>query len=431
MKAFGKLMICVLLIIASGAFLFAGGAQEGKGPVKLLVWYGMSSSDAEYMQVVIDMFNKAQPRILTEGWSSGGWDPLWPKLDSSFAAGSPPGVIGFHVQEVAPYANKKMLIDIGPIMAKLKIDTSDFVPLALEGGQYKGVQYGIPIDVHPIAMSYNANMFSEAGLNVDKPPTTLEELVSYGKKLTKTDGSRWGLGIEIPACDAMFIFTGIFYQFNGKYISDDNKKSLFNSDPARKAIQFYLDAINKYKIVPPNEEQAAVDFRKLRVAMVFHGPWHNALGQGFPSIKELNTPLKYKTAPLPKIGDTLATWKSSHVLAPIKQKDTKIETAAVEFINFFSENSIVWAKSGQLPVRKSVQKNPEFANNTFKDGFVASMPFAKYMPLVPYGWAELFECAQDRPVLRALNSVIQGGDISSALSRAEKEMNAILDRFYK
>ena len=119
------------------------------------------------------------------------------------------------------------------------------------------------------------------------------------------------------------------------------------------------------------------------------------------------------------------------MFSAIKQKDPKIVDAAAEFIKFFSDQNVEWAKSGMIVVRKSAQADPIFADSPYKIGFVDSLPTAQFMPLLPKCWEELFEGAPDRPVMRALQSVCKKmTDIDSALARAEEEMNAILDRCY-
>ncbi len=430
MKKFFSIMTSALFVIfliaATGFIALAGGEKEAEGPLTLHVWYGMGGPDAEYVGKVIDLFNQSQDKIVAEGMTPGNWAVLWTKLDAAYAAGNPPAAIGFHIQEIAPYANKGMLEPIGDRLEKLGLDKSDFVPGTLEGGMYDGKLYGVPIDVHPIAMYYNVDMFKEAGLDPNKPPTTLNELIEYVKKLTKPDGSQWGLGLEQKNDIQFYTFMSIYDQFEGKLVTDDYK-SAFNSDAARKAMQFYLDMIYKYKVTPPDEEDARGDFRKKQVAIVFSGPWDNAIAGGFPSVEGLN----YKTAKLPKIGTVQATWQSSHMFAAIKQKDPKIVDAAAEFIKFFSDHNVEWAKSGMIVVRKSAQADPVFADSPYKIGFVDSLSTAQFMPLLPKCWEELFEGAPDRPVMRALQSVCKKmTDIDSALARAEEEMNAILDRCY-
>ena len=335
-------------------------------PLTIQFWYGMGGPDGEYVGNIIDLFNASQNRIIVEGMTPGDWSILWTKLDAAYAAGNPPAVIAFHIQEVAPYANKGMLEPIGDRLDNLGLDKEDFVPGTLEGGAYDGQQYAVPIDVHPVAMYYNVDMFEEAGLDPNKPPETLEELIEYAQKLTKSDGSQWGLGLEQKNDIQFYTFMSIFNQFDGKLVSEDYKKSLINDEPAREAIQFYLDMLNKYKVTPLDEEDARGDFRKKQVAIVFSGPWDNAIAGGFPAEEGLN----YMTAPIPVIGTKMATWQSSHMLAAITQDDPKIVDAAAEFIKFFSDNNVEWAKSGMIVVRKSAQADPVFADNPNKSGFV-------------------------------------------------------------
>ena len=46
---------------------------------------------------------------------------------------------------------------------------------------------GLPTAVRSLALFYNNDLFSEAGLS--GPPETLDQMVEYAKKLTKTDSA--------------------------------------------------------------------------------------------------------------------------------------------------------------------------------------------------------------------------------------------------
>jgi len=124
----------------------------------------------------------------------------------------------------------------------------------------------------------------------------------------------------------------------GSSCRPDNKKSLFDGAPARKTLAQLHDLIWKYKVTPLGEEDARGDFRNKTVAIVFSGPWDNALESGFPSVAGLN----YRTAKVPQFGPTPATWESSHQIAVVKQKDKSLEDVGAEFAAFFSLNSIIW-----------------------------------------------------------------------------------------
>ena len=60
-----------------------------------------------------------------------------------------------------------------------------------------GQQIGLATGVHTRTNVYNRDMFKAAGLDPDKPFTTLDEVVDAGKKLTKADKDIWGLGLYL------------------------------------------------------------------------------------------------------------------------------------------------------------------------------------------------------------------------------------------
>ena len=48
-----------------------------------------------------------------------------------------------------------------------------------------GKYYALPTAVRSLALFWNKALFKEAGLDPERPPATLDELVDYAKKLTK------------------------------------------------------------------------------------------------------------------------------------------------------------------------------------------------------------------------------------------------------
>ena len=67
-------------------------------------------------------------------------------------------------------------------LADVGIKTEGFVPALAALGNYKGVDYAVPSANNTIALYYNTDMFTAAGL---EPPKTWDELRETAKKLTK------------------------------------------------------------------------------------------------------------------------------------------------------------------------------------------------------------------------------------------------------
>ena len=67
-------------------------------------------------------------------------------------------------------------------LADVGIKTEGFVPALAALGNYKGTDYAVPSANNTIALYYNTDMFTAAGL---EPPKTWDELRETAKKLTK------------------------------------------------------------------------------------------------------------------------------------------------------------------------------------------------------------------------------------------------------
>ncbi len=417
-----KLVLVLMLISVLIPAVFAA-------PTSIDFWYGMTGPDGAYIKSIVDAFTAANPDI-TVTPTAYAWATLWTKLDAAYAAGNPPQVVAFHIQEVAPYNSKGMLEPLSDKLSQLGFDKDVYLPTMVESGQVAGQQYSLPIDVHPIAMYYNADMFKAAGLDPNKPPKTYAELVSAAQKMTKADKSQYGVGLEQKNDIQFYGFMSFFYQWGGKLVSDDFRKATFDGEPARKTLAQLHDLIWKYKVTPRGEEDARGDFKNRTNAIVFSGPWDNALDGGFPSVQGLN----YKTAAVPLFGKTPATWKSSHQVAVIKQKDQSKVMAAVKLVKFASENSVIWNQSGMVPVLKAAATDSRLAPlKEYSKGFMDSLGFAKFMPLLPKGWEELFEASPDRPIMKAIQSylMVEKPNANAILKEANDSLNRILARYYK
>ena len=78
-----------------------------------------------------------------------------------------------------------------------------FYPAFMLNSQSGGHIWGVPFQRSTIVQYWNKDAFKAAGLDPDKAPATWDDLVAFGKKLTKRDAagqvSRWGLEIPSPA----------------------------------------------------------------------------------------------------------------------------------------------------------------------------------------------------------------------------------------
>ena len=75
-----------------------------------------------------------------------------------------------------------------------KVDVTGYIPALLDTyGKWEGKLYGLPLIADAMIFPYNKTHFTDAGLDPEKPPTTWDEVYTYGKQLMKGDRAGFAL----------------------------------------------------------------------------------------------------------------------------------------------------------------------------------------------------------------------------------------------
>jgi multiple sugar transport system substrate-binding protein len=166
-----------------------------------------------------------------------------------------------------------------------------------------GKTYGVPLlNGSRAALYYNKDMFEEAGLDPNQPPETFAELMEYAKKLTKYDEKgaivRSGLSLRITGGGSGLTekFGFVLYNAGGDVIvptADGKWKNGLDSEAGCRALQFYIDAIHKYRVDAPEVRHDAEAFVTEHTAMFLRESWV------IEEIKSKNPSLNYGTAAMP------------------------------------------------------------------------------------------------------------------------------------
>jgi len=98
-----------------------------------------------------------------------------------------------------------------------------------------GKIYGVPQNGYALALLYNRKLFTAAGLNPDKPPTTWDDFRSAAKALTTSSVA----GYAEPSISNQggWRFTNWMYSAGGDMQSADGTKATFNSDKGVAVLQ--------------------------------------------------------------------------------------------------------------------------------------------------------------------------------------------------
>ena len=360
-----------LAAVAVGALLAStlaacGGGDSGDDAKTLTYWASNQSTslenDAKILQPELDKFEK-QTGIKVK-LEVVPWSDLLNRLLAAATSGQGPDVVNIGNTWSASLQATDALVPFDDATLEKVGGKDRFVPAALAASGAEGKPpTAVPLYSMAYTLYYNKKMFAEAG--IANPPTTWEQLVADGKKLTK--GGKWGLAIEGAHISENSHHAFAFSQQYGGEWFDKSGKATFDTPQNAQAIKRYVDFIAKDKITNPGnaeyaQNQSVADFASGKAAMLL---WQ-AVGSQL-TLRKMN-PADWGVAPVPFLGTPPAGGKKiNSMVAGINIavfKHSKNQQGALDFVKFMTsdeEQTLLNKTYGSLPSVTTVSADPAFA----------------------------------------------------------------------
>lgn len=347
-----------------------GGKYDGP-QVTLSYWNGFTGGDGPFMKKMVADFMKENPKITVTA-NTVEWAQYYQRMPAAVTANKGPDVGVMHMDQLATNAVRKIILPLDDLASSLGLAESDFTPEVWKAGIFQDKRYGIPLDVHSLAMYYNTDQFKAAGVS-DAPA----DEAAFTAALDKIKGSvaqpfwmpsRW---------PAHLMFLSLLWQNGGEPYAEDGTKATFDSEAGVAALQWMADVVkNGYSPKNVAQDTQYVGFKNKKLAVTWDGIWQ------INDLKAAKMP--FGIAPIPKVGDTAAVWANSHNFYISKQAqtdDNKLNASKV-FIDWMSKHSADWAGAGMIPARKSVREGAAVKDST-QAPIAATIDTMKFLPPVP------------------------------------------------
>src|SRR3954464_5831319 len=204
-----------------------GGAYRGR-PVKLSYWTGFTGDDGPTMQARVDRFNRDEPRIDVD-MNVILWNDFYQKVPAAVYSGNGPDLGVMQVDQVPINAAHQIILPVDDVARRLGIDDREFPEEVIRASTYRGRRYGIPLDLHPLGLSFNEAVLDRAGLPTDRAPADRDEHMDALKQLK-------GKGVQ-GSWVSPFLFTGVLqfqsllFQFGGNLFSSDGSRATWAEEP--------------------------------------------------------------------------------------------------------------------------------------------------------------------------------------------------------
>ncbi|WP_165822561.1 ABC transporter substrate-binding protein [Paenibacillus montanisoli] len=369
--------------------------KHGSDPVTINFWFPWGGGfQQEFHDTVVVPFEKVNPDIKVKMTFVENSDnsQASDKLLTAIAGGIAPDVAMIDRFLVGEWAAMGALEDLSSDVNRDGM-AGIYYPNIWPEAQYNGKTFALPWNVDSRAMLYNKTMMEEAGLDPNKPPTTIAELDAMAEKMFKQNeaGTYEQVGF-VPWMAQGFIYAN-GWNFGGQW---EKEGELTPNDPENvKALEWMQRYGKKYdtkKLKSFSDEirLAGVNpFASGKVGFIYEGNW---LLNGMNDVN-----FEWGIAPMPtEEGGRSVTWAGGWSF--VMPKGAKYKEHAWRFIKYVAgkEGSLLWAGRGETYDLSSIPEvNKQLGLDKKKnlDVFVKLLQHAYIRPVSPVGgymWDELY-----------------------------------------
>jgi len=378
--------------------------------------------------------NKQMVDMLVEAWNTKNPDckitltyiphtEMVGKIAQGIASGEVPDLMGMDLIYAPQFEKAQQLVDITDRIkdwSEIKTASKGHMTVAT----YEGKLYGVPLYADVSALFYNKDLFTQAGLDPNKPPTSLAELRQYADKISALGNDI--KGYYLPGnCAGCNIFTvGPLMWASGANIEAAKAgDEPLVGDGVKQVLQFGRDMVKAKNTHEgdrtENGETFHLQFGSGKVGMMGTGNFNITLA------RQQNPNMKFGISLLPGMnsGSYASFIGGDLVVIP---KGSKQVNNAVNVMKFLLSDEVqveVYAKALNLTTRSDMVDNKYFK----AEPLVQDVAKALTVGRTPYTltFFEQINSPQG-PWLKMLQRAYYSDDnLDTVISDAKKEMKAI------
>lgn len=270
-------------------------------------------------------------------------------------------------------------------------------------------------------MYYNKDLFKQAGLDPEQPPTTWDEMVAMGKQLTSPD--RWG--IMIPSTGYPYWMFGALAMQNGQVLMNgDGNVTYFDHPAVIEALHFWKALGDNHGVMPTGTIEWGTlrqNFLEGKTAMMWHSTGN------LTAVKD-NASFDFGVAMLPA-SKRRGTPTGGGNFYIFKQTTPEERRAAMQLIKYMTgpKNSAKWSiRTGYMGVSPATYETEALRN------YVSEFPYAAVArDQLDYATAELSTYQTGR-IRKSLDDAIQAALTGAKTPEtALREAQGVADRLLK
>ncbi|MEF7437195.1 extracellular solute-binding protein [Paenibacillus lautus] len=336
----------VSLIIALLAVAVLGGCGNGDKNT-ITFWTPLTGDDGAYMDQLVKDYNATDPEYKVKHVITSD---MYTKISTVLNSGKGvPDLSIIHADRVPSFVKQGVLEPMTAVMqAQPELKEDNYLPQAWATGNVEGTQYTVPLDIHSNAMYYNKSLLKKYNVEsfLDDDVVTIDEMLSLQGKLDEGD---------YVVNDALLGWVVLAQIQNlGGDIQQDGKPAV-NTEAMKQAFT-EIKKIADAGLMTPFGEDGYLMFQAGNVLFSTDGTWSSTAHATVDGL-DFGVTNIYSTS-----ADKYTNRASSHLFSMLKneKRTDEKEQAIGQFLEFIRQNSIEWAKAGQIVASKQVIESPDY-----------------------------------------------------------------------
>jgi sn-glycerol 3-phosphate transport system substrate-binding protein len=263
---------------AAGALVLVAGCGggdggSGDGPANLTMYYPVAVG-GPLTDVVDDLVAQCTEAtdVNVEAVYSGSYADTMTKAQTAARSGQGPDLAVLLTTDLYTLIDNNLIVPLDSIEEDLSWTEEQFFPAFLASGEAEGELWSLPFQRSTIVQYHNKDLFEEAGLDPEAPPTTWEELEQQAATIQEKGAAEFG--IEIPSTQfGNWMFQAMAIQNGVENTPGTDGMVDYLDDPGSVEALTWWKSLTESGVMPSGTTEWAStpeDFLQGRTAMMWH-----------------------------------------------------------------------------------------------------------------------------------------------------------------
>ncbi|WP_207592327.1 extracellular solute-binding protein [Halomontanus rarus] len=242
-----------------------GGVEVDEGDADIILRLDslLTGGDGDPFEAMVEDFNEQSDNVAVEV-TRVPWDEYYDQLFTAMTADEAPDIAFSHSSQIVPF-----LDNLTPLDDYVNYDP--YVEQIVDSVEYDGQHYGAPLDTHMAAVYYNKEIYEEAGLDPEEPPTNWEEFAEANDAIVDAGYYAFDYGTGMHICRSW----GGWLRSRGHEViqgEEGNWEPNFNNEGGVEVTQALREAVER-EWTPTEDDNSWPSFVEGDFGAVVDGTW--------------------------------------------------------------------------------------------------------------------------------------------------------------